>query len=116
MSTRVFVIAQFRPKAGKEAQLFEVLKALEPDALREQGCIQYILTRQIDHPSAMRNDHPIVFNEIWADGESWAAHGRRKQIKHFFDTQVAAADGLVEDAIVTAYTDEGYDYDAPVFI
>ncbi|TVP15402.1 putative quinol monooxygenase [Shewanella sp. KCT] len=116
MSTRVFVIAQFRPKAGKEAELFEVLKALEPDSLREQGCIQYILTRQIDHPSASRTDYPIVFNEIWADGESWAAHGRRQQIKHFFDTQVSSPIGLVDDAIVTAYTDEGYEYDAPVFI
>lgn len=115
MSSRIFVIAQFRPKVGKEAQLFEVLKALEPDALREQGCIQYILTRQIDHPSATRTDYPIMFNEIWMDAASWAAHGRRKQIQHFFDTQVAAADGLVDDAIVTAYSDEGYDYDAPVF-
>ncbi|CAM3886290.1 MULTISPECIES: putative quinol monooxygenase [Shewanella] len=115
MSTRVFVIAQFRPKAGKAAELFEVLKALEPDSLREQGCIQYILTRQIDHPSASRTDYPIVFNEIWTDGESWAAHGRRQQIQHFFETQVSAPDGLVDDAIVTAYTDEGYEYDAPVF-
>ncbi|ABV37872.1 antibiotic biosynthesis monooxygenase [Shewanella sediminis HAW-EB3] len=115
MSTRVYVIAQFRPKAGKESELFEVLKALEPDALREQGCIQYMLTRQIDHPSATRTNYPIVFNEIWADGESWAAHGRRKQIHHFFNTQVIAKDGLVDDAIVTAYTDEGYDYDAPIF-
>ncbi|MCG9696107.1 antibiotic biosynthesis monooxygenase [Shewanella sp. Isolate11] len=115
MSTRIFVIAQFRPKAGKQAELFEVLKALEPDSLREQGCMQYIVTRQIDHPSATRNDYPIVFNEIWADAQSWAAHGRRQQIQQFFETQVAAADGLVEDAIVTAYSDEGEQYDAPIF-
>ncbi|MDG3084603.1 antibiotic biosynthesis monooxygenase [Vibrio hannami] len=115
MTSRVYVIAQFKPKDGKEAELFEVLKALEPDANREEGCVQYILTRQIDHPSATRNDYPIVFNEIWKDGEAWAAHGRRKQIQNFFDTQVADENGLVEDAIVTAYTDEGHNYDAPVF-
>lgn len=28
---------------------------------------------------------------------------------------VQAETGLVEDAIVTAYTDEGHDYDAPIF-
>ena len=115
MTARVYVFAQFKPKEGKEAELFEVLKALEPDALREEGCIQYRVTRQIDHPSATRNDFPIVFNEIWASADAWSAHGRRKQIQHFFDTQVANKDGLVADAQVTAYTDEGYDYDAPVF-
>ncbi|WGW00092.1 antibiotic biosynthesis monooxygenase [Vibrio sp. YMD68] len=115
MSKKVYVLAQFKPKPGKEAELFEVLKALEPDAYREEGCIQYTLTRQIDHPSATRTDFPIVFNEIWADKESWSAHGRRKQIQHFFETQVQAETGLVADAVVTAYSDEAEDYDAPIF-
>lgn len=115
MTSRVYVIAQFKPKEGKQEQLFEVLKALEPDSYREEGCIQYTLTRQIDHPSASRTEYPIVFNEIWEDAEAWSAHGRRQQIQNFFETQVQAADGLVEDAIVTAYTDEGYHYDAPVY-
>ncbi|MCR9910577.1 antibiotic biosynthesis monooxygenase [Vibrio campbellii] len=115
MTNRVYVLAQFKPKEGKEAELFEVLKALEPDSYREEGCIQYMLTRQIDHPSATRNGYPIVFNEIWEDVESWSAHGRRKQIQQFFEKQVKADSGLVEDAIVTAYSDEGYDYDAPIY-
>ncbi|MEZ9232312.1 antibiotic biosynthesis monooxygenase [Vibrio amylolyticus] len=115
MTSRVYVLAQFKPKEGKESELFEVLKALEPDAYREQGCIQYMLTRQIKHASATNNEYPIVFNEIWEDAESWSAHGRRKQIQHFFETQVKAETGLVADAMVTAYSDEGYDYDAPVF-
>lgn len=115
MSCRVYVIAQFKAKPGKEAELFEVLKALEPDALREQGCLQYLLTRQIDHPSATRTDYSIVFNEVWQDAESWSAHGRRKQIQQFFEQQVQAETGLVADAVVTAYSDEGFDYDAPVY-
>lgn len=114
MSSRVYVLAQFRPKAGKEEALFKVLKALEPDSLREPGCIQYLLTRQIDHPSASRNDYPIVFNEIWADAAAWSAHGRRQQIRHFFETQVQSPEGLVADVKVTAYTDEGVNYDAPI--
>lgn len=115
MTSRVYVLAQFKPKAEKEAELFEVLKALEPNAHREDGCVQYKLMRQIDHPSATRNDYPIVFNEIWQDAEAWSAHGRRQQIQHFFATQVQADTGLVADAIVTAYTDEGVDFDAPIF-
>lgn len=115
MTSRVYVLAQFKPKAGKAEELFDVLKALEPDSLREEGCIQYTLTRQIDHPSATRNEYPIVFNEIWVDADAWSAHGRRQQIQQFFESQVQAPDGLVDDAIVTAYSDEGYNYDAPVF-
>ncbi|MCL1147650.1 antibiotic biosynthesis monooxygenase [Shewanella marinintestina] len=115
MSSRVYVLAQFKPKPGKESELFEVLKALEPDSYREEGCIQYMLTRQIDHPSATRNEYPIVFNEIWQNAEAWAAHGNRQQIKNFFETQVQAETGLVEDAIVTAYSDEGHHYDSPVY-
>jgi quinol monooxygenase YgiN len=115
MTSRVYVLAQFKPKSGKEAELFEILKALEPDSYREEGCIQYMLTRQIDHPSASRNEYSIVFNEIWEDADSWAAHGRRKQIQHFFETQVQAETGLVEDAVVTAYSDEGYNFDEPIF-
>lgn len=115
MTSRVYVLAQFKPKPGKEAELFEVLKALEPDSYREEGCIQYMLTRQIDHPSASRNEYPIVFNEIWEDADAWSAHGRRQQIQNFFQTQVEAETGLVEDVIVTAYSDESIDFDAPVF-
>ncbi|MFT5721138.1 MAG: quinol monooxygenase YgiN, partial [Motiliproteus sp.] len=109
------VLAQFKAKEGKEAELFEILKGLEPDSYREEGCIQYMLTRQIDHPSATKNEYSIVFNEIWKDAQAWSAHGRRKQVQHFFATQVQADTGLVADAIVTAYTDEGPDFDAPVY-
>lgn len=115
MTSRVYVLAQFKPKEGKEAELFEILKALEPDAYREQGCIQYMLTRQIKHPSATNHEYTILFNEIWENAEAWSAHGRRKQIKHFFETQVQAESGLVEDAMVTAYTDEAADFDAPIY-
>ncbi|MCV2401611.1 antibiotic biosynthesis monooxygenase [Marinomonas sp. C2222] len=115
MSNRVYVLAQFKPKAGQEEALFEVLKALEPDSLREEGCVQYMLTRQIDHPSASRNEFPIVFNEIWQSAEAWSAHGRRAQIQAFFATHVEADTGLVDDVMVTAYTDEGHQYDKPIY-
>ena len=115
MSQRVYVLAQFKAKPEKEQQLFETLKALEPDSYREQGCIQYTVTRQIDHECATRNEYTIVFNEIWATAADWAAHGRRKQIQQFFDSEVVNPDGLVADAIVTAYSDEGVDFDAPVY-
>lgn len=115
MTQRVYVLAQFQPKAGKEQALFDTLKALEPDSYREQGCIQYTVTRQIAHESATNNSHTIVFNEIWASAADWAAHGRRQQIQQFFENEVTNPKGLVADVIVTAYSDEGVNYDAPVY-
>lgn len=115
MSKKVFVLAQFKAKAGQEQALFNTLKALEPDSYREQGCIQYTVTRQIAHPSATQTDYTIVFNEIWATPEDWAAHGRRQQIQQFFEQEVVNPNGLVADAIVTAYSDEGVDFDAPIY-
>ncbi|MDA9556972.1 antibiotic biosynthesis monooxygenase [Vibrio sp.] len=115
MSKKVFVLAQFKPKAGKQNELFEVLKALEPDSNREDGCIQYTVTRQIDHPNGMRNDYPIVFNEIWADAEALQAHCGRQQIQAFFQSQVVDEQGLVDDAIVTVYTDEAEHFDHPIY-
>ncbi len=115
MSQKVYVLAQFKAKAGKEQVLFNTLKALEPDSYREQGCIQYTVTRQIEHECATKNDYSIVFNEVWASPQDWAAHGRRQQIQQFFENEVVNPNGLVEDAIVTAYSDEAVNFDAPVY-
>ncbi|MGL5502560.1 MAG: putative quinol monooxygenase, partial [Aeromonas veronii] len=41
MSKKVYCIAQFLPKPGQEQALFQVLQALEPNTLREDGCLQY---------------------------------------------------------------------------
>jgi len=47
MSKIIYCIAQFTPKAGKMDTLFNVLKNLEPNTLREEGCLNYRVTQQI---------------------------------------------------------------------
>ena len=64
MSKKVYCSAQFLPKPGKEKALFKVLQSLEPNTLREDGCIQYIVTRHITSPFAEGNSFPIAFNEL----------------------------------------------------
>ena len=89
MSKKVYCLAQFLPKDGQEAALFQVLQQLEPNTLREDGCLQYLVTRQIQSPFAAGNSYPIVFNEVWADLASFEAHCQRNEIKDFFQTEVA---------------------------
>ena len=114
MSKKVYCIAQFQPKEGKLNELFEVLKALEPNTLREDGCIQYTVTRHIQSPFAEGQSFPIAFNEIWADNEAFEAHCHRREIQQFFQEQCVDETGLVENFNVAIYSDEPENYDAPV--
>ncbi len=113
MSKKIYCLAQFQPKPGKTDELFEVLKALEPNSYREDGCIQYTVTRHIANPFAEGTSFPIVFNEIWQDQASFEAHCQRKEIVEFFETQCVAEDGLVADFNVCVYSDEPAEYDRP---
>lgn len=113
MSKKVYCIAQFQPKPGCEQALFAALQALEPNTLREEGCLQYIVTRHISSPFAEGESYPIAFNEIWADMATFEAHCQRAEIKAFFAEHCEAESGTAEKWNVCIYTDEPQDYDAP---
>ncbi|OCH01789.1 putative quinol monooxygenase [Aliivibrio fischeri] len=113
MSKKVYCVAQFLPKEGKLNELFKVLQSLEPNTIREDGCLQYIVTRHIQTPFAEGDSYPIAFNEIWADNEAFEAHCQRDEIKQFFEQQCIADEGLVAKWNVCIYTDEPVDFDAP---
>jgi len=63
MSQKLYCIASFEAKEGKEKELIEVLKNLEPITLKEEGCVSYTVTKQIAHANATGKSYPIVFNE-----------------------------------------------------
>jgi len=105
MSSNVYCLAQFQAKPGKEAELFNVLQSLEPNTIREDGCLQYIVTRQIMSPFAEGKSFSIVFNEIWQNMEAFETHCKRPEIIHFFETYCLASDGLAENWNICVYTD-----------
>jgi len=107
MSKKVYCTAQFLPKEGKEDELFGVLKSLEPNTLREDGCLQYVVTKQIASPFADGKSFPIVFHEIWADIKSFEAHCQRNEITQFFQNYCVSEKGLAKDWNVCIYSDEG---------
>ncbi|MGF1759766.1 antibiotic biosynthesis monooxygenase [Photobacterium sagamiensis] len=113
MSKKVYCIAQFQPKPGREKELFTVLQALEPNTQREDGCLQYMVTRHIESPFATGESFPIVFNEIWADMAAFEAHCQREEIKAFFAEHCEAESGAAQKWNVTIYSDEPEGYDAP---
>jgi len=113
MSQKVYCIAMFRAKPGKEDELFKVLQSLEANALREDGCLQYITTRHVQSDFAPGESFPIVFNEIWANKAAFEAHCQRKEIAAFFEKECVSEEGLVEAHNVCVYSDEPNHYDAP---
>ena len=106
MSKILYCIAQFTPKEGKMDALFNILKALEPDTLREEGCLRYRVTKQIANPFTEGKSMPIVFNEAWASVEDFERHCQGKEIVDFFEKECLGVDGLVEAYNVTVYMDE----------
>lgn len=106
MSKKVYCIASFEAKDGKENELLEILQALEPKTIREDGCIQYIVTKQITHPNATGTSLPIVFNEIWESQEAFELHCNKEYITSFFQNQCVDTNGLVKKFNVCVYTDE----------
>lgn len=114
MSSRVYCTAQFLPKAGQSDALFKVLQALEPNTLREDGCVHYRVTRHIASPFATGDSFPIVFHEVWQTMAAFEAHCQRQEIVQFFETHCLASDGLAERWNVCVYSDEPEMYDAPL--
>jgi len=106
MSKKIYCIASFEAKEGKEQELLDTLQALEPQTQREDGCIQYIVTKHIEHPNAMGKSFPIVFNEIWASKEAFELHCNKPYIVNFFETHCVSEEGLVKDFNVCIYSDE----------
>ena len=105
MSKILYCMAQFTPKEGKFEILFERLKALEPDTLREEGCLGYRVTKQIENPFATGESMPIVFIESWASVEAFERHCQREGIVKFFEEECLSSEGLVAAYNVTAYQD-----------
>ena len=106
MSQTLYCIAQFTPKEGKGNALFDKLKSLEPDSLREEGCLYYRVTKKIENPYAAGNSMPIVFHEAWKSTEAFERHCQRKEIVDFFEKECLSQDGMVAAYNVTAYHDE----------
>jgi len=105
MSKTLYCIAQFTPKDGKFDELFKTLKALEPDTLREKGCLIYRVTKQIPNSFAQGSSMPIVFNEQWASIEDFEKHCQNIHIVNFFEKECIDKNGLVKEYNVTTYID-----------
>lgn len=108
MSKKLYCIAEFAPKAGREQELFELLMSLEPLTLREDGCVRYRVTRQVKHQQAPTlSKFSIVFNEEWASVEAFEEHCKQPYIAGFFKKYVETPEtALTDDCNVRVFSDQ----------
>ncbi len=111
MSQKIYCIAEFQPKSGKEQELFELIMSLESRTLREDGCIRYCVTRQIARPNTEYSPslYSIVINEEFTNIEAFNKHGNMWYIKDFFDKYIANPEtSIAINSNVRIFTDEPF--------
>lgn len=108
MSSKVYCVAEFKAKNGKEQELFEALMSLEPSTYREDGCIQYTVTRQIKSSFASgTSKYDIVLLEKFINKDAFEWHNSQSYIKDFFNKYVASSTtSIVEDFNVRLFSDK----------
>ena len=85
MSDAVVIIATVKVKPGYEERVrLAVSKAI--DASRaEPGCLSFDVLQDVEQP------HYIIFNERWADRQSWLNHMKSP---HVIDCTLSAQEGV----------------------
>ena len=96
----IHCVARFLAKCGKVDELVESLRKLIPDTLSEEGCISYVLTREIQYSGAHGEKWDVCLIEKWASKKDFDHHCARPYITHFFEN---TARNLVEKSDVRLY-------------
>jgi quinol monooxygenase YgiN len=82
---RVTVLARVRARAGREAEVRQLLAALVAPSRAEAGCLNYDLHQSADEPTE------FMFYENWASRAALDAHARMPYLDDFD----ARAEGLL---------------------
>ena len=94
MTTPLTIVARIEAKKDSiDLVKSELLKLIGPTR-QEQGCLQYDLHQDNDHPEI------FVFYENWENRELWQTHMNSDHINAY----LAATDGAVQDFTVNEMT------------
>lgn len=98
MSKQVYCIAEFKTTIENEDTLFNALMMLEPITIREEGCIYYTVTKQINSNFATgTSEYNIVLHERFKSKEDFEWHNSQDYISNFFNKYIAAEESKIVD-------------------
>jgi len=92
--SKLTIVARITAKPDKIDFVKNELKKLIPPTRKENGCINYDLHQDNEHPSH------FLFYENWESRELWQAHMESPHLKEF----QAASEGSVEEVIIYEMT------------
>lgn len=87
------VVATMVAKAGKEAELEAVLKAIVPKVQNEEGTISYVLHRAVGEPGK------FLFYEVYRDKAALDFHSNTPYFKEMFASTGALLEGRPQIAL-----------------
>lgn len=96
MGNKIYCIAEFKAKEGREDELFNALQALEEETHLEEGCIMYTVMRKVENKYATGEHYGIIFNEIWESEETFNKHNESKHVQDFFQKECLDNKGSAE--------------------
>ena len=87
MQKKLYCLAEFKAKPGKEDYLYKTLQNLEEETHKEKGCEFYKVMKKVENPFATGKHFGIVFNEVWATVEDFNKHNTQPHIINFFNKE-----------------------------
>ena len=99
----IYCIAEFKPKEGREEELFNKLKALEEPTHKEEGCVFYKVMKKFKNCNAEGDHYPILFNEQWRSEKDFDEHCAKPYIVKFFQEECLDKNGSVKEYEVSVY-------------
>lgn len=95
--SKVYCIAEFKAKPGREDELFKALQGLEEETHKEKGCEVYKVMRKTESEYATGDSlGGIIFNEVWTSQEDFENHNQSKHITDFFQKECLDENGSAE--------------------
>lgn len=103
----LYCIAEFKARDWKIDELYNKLKSLEPLSHKEDWCILYEVTKQLDNKYApWKSEFDCTFIEQWKNVEIFEKHCNMDYISSFFKNECLSDNWLVSKFNVRTFTNK----------
>lgn len=101
----LYCIAEFKARDNKIEELYDTLKWLENNTHKEEGCILYEATKQINNQYATwKSEYDCTFIEKWENLEIFEKHCNMEYITSFLNKECLNDNWLVEKYNVRVFS------------
>lgn len=110
MSSHVYVVSEWLPKKGDEAQLWQKFKELmQTTKNSEKGCVSARVTKQISHPgSPGKSKYKFVLMQEYKSIQDFDLHCESAYVNEFVKTYIEnESTAIIADGRCRLFSEEG---------